>query len=353
MGRSPLRRSGNRPCTGRGVRWAGTIRVPAGAGRSTRSAAASSWIEESAIIVESEESGAVPGFSAGSIACGIKKGRKRDLTLIVSKTPAVVAGVFTRNRVKAAPLLLTMERVKGGRCGAVIINSGNANACTGKRGMRDAVRMAGEAAKALGVEPEEVLVASTGVIGEPLPVDRIIKGVPRLAKRVSSSLAGWRDAAEAIMTTDTFPKLVQEEGVICGTPISILGVAKGSGMIAPDMATMLAFFVTDAAIEQSELQSVLRSAVKRSFNRITVDGESSTNDTVLLLANGAAGNGRVRAGSSGLKQFSKMVERICVQLATLIVKDGEGATKFLEIRVKGAKSEGEAVKAARRIANSL
>ena len=297
--------------------------------------------------------GAVPGFSAGSIACGIKKGRKRDLALIVSETPAVVAGVFTRNRVKAAPLLLTMERIRGGRCGAVIINSGNANACTGRRGARDARRMAGEAAKALGIAPELLFVASTGVIGEPLPVERIIKGAPRLAKRVSSSVAGWREAAEAIMTTDTFPKLVQEEGVIGGAPVRILGVAKGSGMIAPDMATMLAFIVTDAAIEQSELQSVLRSAVKRSFNRITVDGESSTNDMVLLLANGVAGNKRVRAGSSGLRQFSEMVERVCVQLATLIVKDGEGATKLLEIRVKGAKSEGDAVKAAKRIANSL
>jgi glutamate N-acetyltransferase/amino-acid N-acetyltransferase len=244
-----------------------------------------------------------------------------------------------------------MERIRGGRCGAVIINSGNANACTGRRGARDARRMAGEAAKALGIAPELLFVASTGVIGEPLPVERIIKGAPRLAKRVSPT--GWREAAEAIMTTDTFPKLVQEEGVIGGAPVRILGVAKGSGMIAPDMATMLAFIVTDAAIEQSELQSVLRSAVKRSFNRITVDGESSTNDMVLLLANGVAGNKRVRAGSSGLRQFSEMVERVCVQLATLIVKDGEGATKLLEIRVKGAKSEGDAVKAARRIANSL
>jgi len=290
---------------------------------------------------------------AGSIACGIKKGRARDLALIVSETPAVVAGVFTKNRVKAAPLLLTRERVEGGVCRAVIINSGNANACTGKRGMRDAVKMAGESAKAIGVEPEEVLVASTGVIGEPLPLDKIVKGVPRLAKRVAPSTAGWREAAEGIMTTDTFPKLVQEDGVIGGTPIKLIGVAKGSGMIAPDMATMLAFVVTDAAVEQRELQSVLRRAVKRSFNRITVDGESSTNDTVLLLANGAAGNGRLRAGSAGLKQFSAMVERVCDHLATLIVKDGEGATKLLEIRVKGAKSEGDAVKVAKRIANSL
>lgn len=298
-------------------------------------------------------SSAVPGFRAGSIGCGIKKGRARDLALIVSETPAVVAGVFTRNMVKAAPLLLTMERVGGGECRAVIINSGNANACTGKRGMGDAVRMAGEAAKGLGVEPEEVLVASTGVIGEPLPIDKLIKGTPRLVKKVSPSLAGWREAAEAIMTTDTFPKLVQEEGVIGGTPIRILGVAKGSGMIAPNMATMLAFVVTDAAIGQRELQSVLRRAVKRSFNRITVDGESSTNDTVLILANGAAGNGRLRAGSAGLKQFSAMVEKVCLHLATLIVKDGEGATKLLEICVKGAKSEGDAVKAAKGIANSL
>ncbi|MFQ5585572.1 MAG: bifunctional glutamate N-acetyltransferase/amino-acid acetyltransferase ArgJ [Thermodesulfobacteriota bacterium] len=302
-------------------------------------------------MVAGDEKGAVPGFRAGGIACGIKKGRRRDLALIVSDTPAVVAGVFTRNRVKAAPLLVTMEQIRRGRCSAVVINSGNANACTGRRGLRDARMMVGGTAKALRLEREQVLVASTGVIGEPLPMERIVKGVPRLVKGVSPT--GWQEAAEAIMTTDTFPKLLQEEGALDGTPVRLLGMAKGSGMIAPDMATMLAFIVTDAAVGQRELQGVLRRAVRNSFNRITVDGECSTNDMVLLLANGVAGNRQVRAGSSGYERFSGMVERLCVRLANLVVKNGEGATKLLEIRVKGAATEGDAERAAKRIANSL
>ena len=307
-------------------------------------------VKEPEITIDKQEkSFFVPGFKAGGIACGVKKGRTRDLALIVSETPASVAGVFTQNRVKAAPLLLSMERIGGERCDAVIINSGNANACTGRRGMRDAKRMAESAAKALRCDPAHVLVASTGVIGEPLPVERITDGTPRLAARVRPT--GWREAAEAIMTTDTFPKLACKEGKVGGVPVRLLGVAKGSGMIAPDMATMLAFIVTDAAIGSRPLQSVLHRAVQHTFNRITVDGETSTNDMVLLLANGAAG--AMKVDDAALRAFAVMVEGLCEELASLIVRDGEGATKVVTIRVKGAKTEKDAEKAGKRIANSL
>ncbi len=293
----------------------------------------------------------VQGFKAAGIPCGIKKGNKKDLALIYTETPAVIAGVFTKNKVKAAPIIVEIERIKGGECSAIIINSGNANACTGKRGIKDARNMANLAAKVLGTKNDNVMVASTGVVGEPIPMDKIERAVPHLAKGLSP--VGWFEAAEAIMTTDTFPKLAMEEGRVGGRPVRIVGIAKGAGMISPDMATMLAFVVTDAVMDRRTLQVLLRRAVNRSFNRITVDGDESTNDMVLMLANGLAGNKSFKTQDSIFKTFQGMLDRLCLKLAHMIVKDGEGATKFLEIRVKGGRTESDAIKAARSVANSL
>ncbi len=291
------------------------------------------------------------GFKSSGVACGIKKGGKKDLALIYSEAPAVVAGVFTRNKVKAPPVVLDMERVKGGCCRAIVINSGNANACTGGRGMRDADTMSAVAARSLGIDKESVLVSSTGVIGAFLPMGRIKSYIPAAVDTLSP--CGWGGAAEAIMTTDTRSKLAVEEGRIGGKTVRILGIAKGAGMIAPDMATMLAFIVTDMAIGKFALRSALKSAVDVSFNRITVDGDSSTNDTVLLLANGLAGNGKPGVKDGSFRVFKGMLERLCTRLAHMIVRDGEGATKFVEIEVGGARTESDAQRTARVIANSL
>lgn len=298
----------------------------------------------------------VPGFRAAGIACGIKKNGEKDLALIYSETPAVVAGVWTKNRVKAASVLLDMQRIKNGLCQAVIVNSGNANACTGKKGMEDAGRMAAAVEDRLGIKKGLAMVSSTGVIGQNLPIDKIENGIPKLVSSLSSN--GWNDAVHAIMTTDAFPKTVFEKCRICGKEVSVLGIAKGAGMICPNMATMLAFIATDAAVERKTLQAALKGAVDRSFNSITVDGDTSTNDTVLVLANGYALNKEVRSQESGVrskdfKVFCDMLEKVCLKLSHMIVKDGEGATKFLEIKVKGAKKESDAKSVTMTVANSL
>ncbi|MBI3752548.1 MAG: bifunctional glutamate N-acetyltransferase/amino-acid acetyltransferase ArgJ [Deltaproteobacteria bacterium] len=294
----------------------------------------------------------VHGFKAAGIACGVKKNGNKDLALIYSETPAVAAGVFTTNKVKAAPVLLDMQRLKKGLCQAVIINSGNANACTGKKGMDDAVRMAAAVEDALGIKKGLAMVSSTGVIGQNLPIDRIEKGIPKLVSSLSSK--GWNDAVHAIMTTDAFPKFAFEKCRIGGKEISILGIAKGAGMICPNMATMLAFLATDAAVEQKVLQAILRTAVDKSFNSITVDGDTSTNDTVLLMANGAARNEKIgsRVNGQGSRIFQKMLERVCLKLAKMVVMDGEGATKLLEFNITGAKTDKDAKKIAETVANS-
>ena len=299
----------------------------------------------------------VPGFKAAGIACGIKKNNKKDLALIFSEAPATVAGLFTTNKIKAAPVLVDMQRIKKGVCHAVIINSGNANACTGKKGMTAAVKTVTLIEKALGIKKGLAMVSSTGVIGELLPVvNGIEKGIPKLIDALSEE--GWDNAAKAIMTTDAFPKIAFEKGKIDGKEVSMLGIAKGAGMICPDMATMLAYIVTDAAVEQNALQNALKNAVNKSFNSITVDGDTSTNDTVLALANGKAGNRPVGSkqyavSSKDYKTFCGMLEKVCLKLAHMIVRDGEGATKFLEIKVKGAKKEADAKNIALVIANSL
>ncbi len=292
----------------------------------------------------------MPGFKAWGIHCGIKKNGKKDLTIIYSDREAAVAALFTKNRVKAAPVVLDMARVKSGKGRAIIVNSGCANACTGKRGFADARATAETAAQELGIRADAVYVASTGVIGEFLPMTKIATGIATAAGLLSAS--GWEPAAEAIMTTDIYPKLsvVQEE--IGGKTVTVAGIAKGSGMIHPDMATMLCFMVTDALIPAPMLKKALQAATDRSFNVITVDGETSTNDTILCMANGAAGNKRPAAGSKDLKKFQACLDAVTRSLAMQVVRDGEGATKFVEITVRGAKTPVEAKRAAMAMAKS-
>jgi len=259
---------------------------------------------------------------------------KKDLAILFSRVPCVAAGVFTTNLVKAAPVILSQQRVQQGRLQAVVANSGNANACTGQQGWEDANQMAELAAKALGLEPEDVAVASTGVIGVHLPMDRVRAGITMAAASISEN--GGKDAAEAIMTTDTYRKEYAVQVIIGGVPVTVGAMAKGSGMIHPNMATMLAFVTTDAAIEKPALQSALREAVAKSFNMITVDGDTSTNDMVLIMANGLARNPRIVEGTADYDLFAQTLEQVLIHLAKEIARDGEGATKLLEIRVRGA-----------------
>ncbi len=292
----------------------------------------------------------VTGFKAWGIHCGIKKTDKKDLAIMVSDREATVAGVFTRNKVKAACVLLDTARVKSGKGRAIIANSGCANACTGKRGLADARATAEIAAQELGLKADMVYVASTGVIGEFLPLSKVETGIRTAFGLLSST--GWEQAAEAIMTTDIYPKLsvVQEE--IGGKTITVAGIAKGSGMIHPNLATMLCFIVTDAGIAAPMLRKALQSSVDRSFNNITVDGDTSTNDMVLCMANGAAGNKRPGAGSKDAKKFQACLDAVARSLAKQVVRDGEGATKFVEIEVRNAKNPVEAKRAAQAIARS-
>jgi len=292
----------------------------------------------------------IPGFMFSGISAGIKEGKERDLALFYSVTPAVVAGVFTTNRVKAAPVLIDRVRVRKGRCQAIIANSGNANACTGERGMRDARAMADATAGALRIPGGLVLVSSTGVIGKPLPIDKILSRIPSLIDNLSPH--GLSDAVEAIMTTDAFPKVKMERCSIGEEEIRICGVAKGSGMIMPRMATMLCFVLTDAAIERASLQRALTDAQEVTFNRITVDGDTSTNDTVLVLANGMAKNRVISPESADYSLFRGRLTAVLHELAEMIVRDGEGATKFIEVKVEGARSEADAKKVALCVANS-
>jgi glutamate N-acetyltransferase/amino-acid N-acetyltransferase len=292
----------------------------------------------------------VPGFMFSGISANIKEGEERDLALFYSVRPATAAGVFTTNRVKAAPVLVDKMRMRRGRCQAIIANSGNANACTGERGMQDARAMADAAAEALRIPGELVMVSSTGVIGKPLPMDRILSHIPSLVKGLSSH--ALLDAAKAIMTTDTFPKVKVERCSIGGREIRVCGVAKGAGMIMPRMATLLCFVMTDAAIERPSLRKALSDAQELSFGRITVDGDTSTNDTTLVLANGMAKNPAISPESADYSRFRDLLTGVLHELATMVVRDGEGATKFIEVRVEGARSEADAKKAALTVANS-
>ncbi len=293
----------------------------------------------------------VKGFSAAAIPAGIRYADRLDLGLIYSRVPAVTAGTFTTNKVKAAPILLDMERLRSGMAQAVLINSGNANACTGKNGMEVALATSAMAAQALGIEDSLVQVASTGVIGQPLHTEPFANAMPALTAKLSAD--GFDELAQAMMTTDTVPKIATATVSINGVEISLLGVAKGSGMIMPDMATMLCFVVTDAQIVFPVLNRLVKSGVDRSFNRITVDGDTSTNDMVLVMANGAAGNTWIDEDSPAAADiFGKALHGVFKELALKIVADGEGATKMVTIRITGARDEDEAMNAAQTIANS-
>lgn len=293
---------------------------------------------------------AVPGMRAAGIAAGIKKNAGLDLALIVSEREATVAGVFTTNTIVAPPLILDRRRLRRGKGRAIIVNSGNANACTGRRGYADAVAMAALTAKALRVSPADIYVGSTGVIGKPLPMGKITAAIPLLAARLHRD--GGTDAARAIMTTDTTLKTVAVSDRIGGRTITMGGIAKGSGMVHPNMATMLAYLATDAQVPRAMLQRGLRQATDHSFNRIPVDGDTSTNDMVLCLANGMAGNRPLTPGSADARRFQSLLDAVCLDLAKKIAWDGEGATKFVELRVQGARTEAEALRAAVTIATS-
>jgi len=293
------------------------------------------------------------GFRAAGISAGIKPTNKLDLALIVSDTPATAAAMFTLNKVQAAPVLVSKEHLasSGGVVRAVVVNSGCANACTGDLGMTDARTMAAETATLVGCPAEQVLVASTGVIGVNLPMDKLKSGIPQAFAALS--IAHGSQAAQAIMTTDPFPKESCATVAVGGKTVTIGGMAKGSGMIGPDMvpsATMLAFVTTDAAVSQPLLHRALVEVVDNTFNAITVDGDTSTNDAVVFMANGASG---ATIGDAEYPAFAKALNAVCLELALGIVRGGEGATKLVTITVSGAASSAEARKTAKAIANSL
>ena len=292
----------------------------------------------------------VPGFLFSGISAGIKKDGKRDLGLIYSEVPAQVAGLFTTNAIKAAPVQLDIKRVKTGLCQAVVVNSGNANACMGAEGLQKAQTVSRWVAKGLGIGETLVLVSSTGVIGSPLPIKKFEDGIPELINDLSAD--GFMKTVEAIMTTDTFPKVEVASCRIKGIQVKLCGMIKGAGMICPNMATMLSFLVTDASIKAPLLQRMLEKAAKGSYNRITVDGEMSTNDTVLLLANGKAGHPAINRLDREGATFQSMLSEVCQNLARNLIKDGEGATKLIEVQVLGARDLEDAKQAAYAIAHS-
>ncbi|HXH82960.1 MAG TPA: bifunctional glutamate N-acetyltransferase/amino-acid acetyltransferase ArgJ [Candidatus Tectomicrobia bacterium] len=293
---------------------------------------------------------AVPGILASGVAAGIKPSGRKDLALIHSPTPARVAAVFTTNQVKGAAVQVSMEHARAGVAQAILASSGCANVCTGERGLRDAREMTAIAGDLLRVPASHVLVASTGVIGVPLPMDRVRAALPRLVKALSPQ--GGRAAAEAIMTTDTRAKEAACRVEVAGRPVVIGGIAKGVGMIEPHLATMFCFLATDAAVERRALAAALKRGVDCTFNRITVDGDQSTSDTVAVLANGLAENPPLEGGGRGLRRFAAGLEAVMGRLARMLVEDGEGATKLVTVVVRGAASRRDALQAARSVANS-
>ncbi len=295
---------------------------------------------------------AAQGFLAGSVYCGIKASNadRPDLALIHSPQEAVAAATFTTNRVKAAPVRVSMMHLRGGDVRAIIANAGNANACTGLVGIENAKRMAEATAQALGLKARQVMVCSTGRIGVQLPIEKMEASIATLPAAMAPD--GSNRAAQAIMTSDTFAKEVAVEFEIEEKTVRIGGMAKGAGMIDPNMATMLSFITTDAVIDKQQLQCALSVSVEQSFNRITVDGDMSTNDTVIMLANGAAGNKPLRHGKPAFKLFQRALDHVTKHLARMIVEDGEGVTKFVEVHVNGAATLSDARRAAEAVANS-
>lgn len=293
---------------------------------------------------------AVPGILAAGAAAGIKPSGKKDLALIYSPTPARAAALFTTNQVKGAPVVVSMEHVGGGVAQAILVSSGCANVCTGEQGVRDAREMTRLTGELLGVPARHVLIAATGVIGHPLPMDRIRAALPGLVRALSPQ--GGRAAAEAIMTTDTRIKEAALRVDVGGRPVTLGGMAKGVGMIEPHLATMLCFITTDAPVAPEILRGALRRTADRSFNRITVDGDQSTSDTVAVLANGLAETPPLAPGRRGFRQFARGLEALAARLARLLVEDGEGATRLATVVVRGAASRRDALAAARSVANS-
>jgi glutamate N-acetyltransferase/amino-acid N-acetyltransferase len=292
----------------------------------------------------------VPGFRFAATAAGIKKPGVQDLALMVADAPVAAAGVFTRNRVKAAPVLISQERLRKGSAQAILVNAGNANACNGPQGLATARETCRRTAELLNIPERLVLPASTGVIGAPLPGDRITQALPQLVAALSPD--GLGEAARAIMTTDTRPKASLVQGTIDGKKFTLAGIAKGSGMIHPDMATLLVFIFSDVAAAPKVLKTLLRQALPVSFNRITVDGDTSTNDTILLLASGLAGNARIAAASPAMTALGEALNQVMGELAWQVVADGEGARHVYKVVVQGAASLSDAKKAAMTVALS-
>ena len=295
---------------------------------------------------------AAKGFRAAGVSARIKYEGRNDVALVVADMPCAAAAVFTTNAVAAAPVVYDREIVKGGRIQAILANSGCANACTGEAGYRDAVASARETAKTLGIDPKLVLVASTGVIGHRIPLDRLVAGM----KSAAASLAATPEAAlaanRAVMTTDTRPKQAAVQVKIGGRTVTVGGMCKGSGMIEPNMATMLGFITTDAAISPAMLRRALRRAIAVSFNHVVVDGDESTNDSVFVMASGAAGNAMISSSGEDFETFTAALAEVGVALAKQMAADGEGATKFVTVTVKGARTQRDADRAARAIAKS-
>lgn len=292
----------------------------------------------------------VPGFRFAGVACGIKKSKRKDLALIFSERPAAAAALFTTNWVKAAPVIVGMRHIRRGLVQAVVINSGVANACTGAQGLRDAEAMCREVALRLDIDPGLVLPSSTGLIGVPLPMEKIRSGIEKAGTLLSDG--SLSQAARAILTTDRFIKTASASCRLEGKKIVVAGMAKGAGMIAPKMATMLAYIMTDAAVEPRRLRAMLRRAAGETFNAVTVDGDMSTNDTLLFMANGVAGNSPVRSGGREEDILFSAAREVMETLALKLVEDGEGATKVVEIRVLGSRSAAEARKIAHTVATS-
>lgn len=301
-------------------------------------------------MVKSTSKISVPGFLANGVSAGIKGGDQKDLGLIFSTVPAKVAALFTKNTFKAAPLLIDAERVKRGIAQAIFTNSGCANAATGKEGMADALAVSAAAAKQLKIPEEHLLVCSTGVIGRRLPVKKIEAGIGKLVKGLHEY--GIEDAEAAMMTTDKYPKIAIRKGIVGAKDITISGIAKGAGMIEPNMATLLTYVMTDALIDAKALNTVFHQVIDSTFNAISVDGCMSTNDTAVILANGLAGNNPLERAQARLQRFREMLTDVMAELSTAVVKDGEGATKFVTIMVEGAKSKSDARRVAYSIANS-
>ncbi len=293
----------------------------------------------------------IPGFLGSAVSSGVKKKGKKDLALIYSEVPAKAAAVFTTNIVKAPPVILGMDRIKSGYCQAVLVNSGVANAFTGKLGLKDSIVSSKDVADQLGIAEGLVIPSSTGVIGGRLPLDRMKKAMPKLVKELRED--GFLDFADGIKTTDAFPKYAVKQISIGRKKGTIAVIGKGAGMIAPNMATMLAYILTDFNVGKRALSKVLKSIVKDSFNKIIVDGDTSTNDTVLILANGKLGNNAIKESGAEYRKFEKAVLEVATEVAEMIVQDGEGATKVAKIIVKGARTEKDADKIARTLGTSL